>query len=171
MKSIPRSGQAFSQREWVPEPVLPRAPGPALSEQNRNFISSHPSFLLISLSSSLLSATDRSWLWSQGLRRARRAWHGAQHLSWHVGCCGPGSEATEGLCLGELLSAPGSWGHAKQPSPEQEVLWREESCPLGWAAIASVPLQLRGPEAAPNSTSTSEPGVGRPDSAQPASGP
>lgn len=39
------------------------------------------------------------------------------------------------------------------------------------AAIASVPLQLRGPEAAPDSTSTSEPGVGRPDSAQPASGP
>ena len=110
MKSIPRSGQACSQRECVPELVLPRAPGPGLSEQSRNFISSHPSFLLVSLSSSLLSATDRSWLWSQGLRRARRAWHGAQHLSWHVGCCGPGSEATEGLCLGELLSAPGSWG-------------------------------------------------------------
>lgn len=171
MKSIPRSGQACSQRECVPELVLSRAPGPGLSEQSRNFISSHPSFLLVSLSSSLLSATDRSWLWSQGLRRARRAWHGAQHLSWHVGCCGPGSEATEGLCLGELLSAPGSWGHAKQLSPEQEALWCEESCPLGWAAVASVPLQLRGPKAAPDSTSTSEPGVGRPDSAQPASGP
>ena len=135
MKSSPRFGQAVSQCEWVPEPVLPRAPGPGLSEQSRHFISSHLSFLLVSLSSSLLSATDRSWLWSQGLRRARRAWHGAQHLSWHVGGCGPGSQAPEGLCLGGLLSAPGPWGCAKQLSPEQEALWHEEPCALGWLLL------------------------------------
>ena len=62
-----------------------------------------------------------------------------------VGSRGPGSQAPVGLCLGELLSAPGPWSRAKQ-LPEREALW------CGWAVPESAIPQLHCPEATPTST-------------------